>query len=69
MRIELFMDGPNIFNFTLDVVPKTMDDVLAKNGLMQDDIDLYEFHQANKFGTSKNFVGRQEGQPANGLSK
>lgn len=46
---RLFMDGPDIFNFTLDVVPKTLDDVLAKNGLSRQDIDLYVFHQANKF--------------------
>lgn len=46
---KLFMDGPDIFNFTLDVVPKTMDDVLAKNNLSHGDIDLYVFHQANKF--------------------
>ena len=46
---RLFMDGPEIFNFTLDIVPKTMNDVLAKNGLKHDDIDLYVFHQANKF--------------------
>ena len=46
---KLFMDGPEIFNFTLDIVPKTMADVLAKNNLTHDDIDLYVFHQANKF--------------------
>lgn len=46
---KLFMDGPDIFNFTLDVVPKTMEVVLAKNNLIRDDIDLYVFHQANKF--------------------
>ena len=46
---KLFMDGPDIFNFTLDVVPRTMEDVLAKNNLTRDDIDLYVFHQANKF--------------------
>ena len=46
---KLFMDGPEIFNFTLDVVPKAMDDVLLKNGLTREDIDLYVFHQANKF--------------------
>ena len=46
---KLFMDGPEIFNFTLDVVPKTMDDVLAKNNMTHGDIDLYVFHQANKF--------------------
>ena len=46
---RLFMDGPEIFNFTLDIVPKTMEEVLAKNDLARDDIDLYVFHQANKF--------------------
>lgn len=46
---ELFMDGLDIFNFTLAVVPKMIDDVLAKNHLCRDDIDLYLFHQANKF--------------------
>ena len=46
---RLFMDGPEIFNFTLDIVPKTLDDVLTKNGLVKDDIDLFVFHQANKF--------------------
>lgn len=46
---RLFMDGPEIFNFTLDVVPKTLDDVLYKNNLTRDDIDLFVFHQANKF--------------------
>ena len=46
---QLFMDGPDIFNFTLDIVPKTMEVVLAKNNLNRDDIDFYVFHQANKF--------------------
>ena len=43
------MDGPEIFNFTLDVIPKTMDEVCAKNGITRDDVDLFVFHQANKF--------------------
>ena len=46
---KLLMDGPEIFNFTLDVVPKTMNEVLAKNNLSKGDIDLFVFHQANKF--------------------
>ena len=46
---RLFMDGPGIFNFTLDVVPATIDAVLAVNQLSKEDIDLYVFHQANKF--------------------
>ena len=43
------MAGPEIFNFTLEIVPTTMADVLAKNGLRKDDIDLFVFHQANAF--------------------
>lgn len=46
---HLFMDGPEIFNFTLDVVPKTMDEICAKNGITRDEVDLFVFHQANKF--------------------
>lgn len=46
---NLHMDGPDIFNFTLDVVPKTMDEVCLKNGITRDKVDLFVFHQANKF--------------------
>ena len=46
---NLFMDGPEIFNFTLDVVPKTIDAVCGKNGITRDDVDFFVFHQANKF--------------------
>ncbi len=46
---RLYMDGPEIFNFTLEIVPKTLDAVLAANGMTRDDVDLYVFHQANKF--------------------
>lgn len=46
---RLFMDGPEIFNFTLDVVPRTLDEVCSKNGISREDVDLFVFHQANKF--------------------
>lgn len=46
---RLFMDGPEIFNFTLDVVPKAMDEICEKNGIGREDVDLFVFHQANKF--------------------
>ena len=45
----LFMDGQNIFVFTLTKVPKMLKDVLVKNKLQREDIDLYIFHQANKY--------------------
>jgi len=45
----LFMDGQEIFMFTLMKVPKMIKEVLAKNSLQKEDIDLYVFHQANKY--------------------
>jgi len=45
----LYMNGAEIFNFTLRVVPKMVRQTLEKNGLSNDDIDLYIFHQANSF--------------------
>lgn len=46
---NLFMNGPAIFNFTLDTVPETVKSLLAKAGMEIDDIDLFIFHQATKF--------------------
>lgn len=45
----LYMNGAEIFNFTLEAVPALLQDVLIKNGLTQESIDLFIFHQANKF--------------------
>ena len=44
-----YMDGEAIFNFTIERVPKLIDDTLSRNKLQKDDIDLFVFHQANKF--------------------
>jgi len=46
---DLFMNGAEIFNFTLDAVPQTAKSLLAKAKLDFADIDLFVFHQANKF--------------------
>lgn len=45
----LYMNGGEIFSFTLLTVPKMVRQTLEKNNLTKDDIDLYVFHQANKF--------------------
>ena len=45
----LFMDGPGIFNFTLENIPLLLDKTLAVNKLIKEDIDLFVFHQANKY--------------------
>lgn len=45
----LYMNGSEIFNFTLDIVPCLVKDTLLRNGKKQSDIDLFVFHQANKY--------------------
>jgi len=46
---NLYMNGPEIFAFTLRVVPWLILETVKKNGLTMDDIDYFVFHQANKF--------------------
>ena len=46
---NLFMDGPEIFNFTISVIPEIVDRVLKKTNLGMEDIDYVIFHQANHF--------------------
>lgn len=45
----LFMNGAQIFVFTQKNVPLVVSEVLTKNGLKQEDIDLFVFHQANQY--------------------
>ncbi|HPR91115.1 MAG TPA: ketoacyl-ACP synthase III, partial [Synergistaceae bacterium] len=46
---NLYMNGPEIFSFTLRTVPEMVRQTLVKNNLTKDDIDLYVLHQANRF--------------------
>jgi 3-oxoacyl-[acyl-carrier-protein] synthase-3 len=46
---ELFMDGAEIFAFTLREVPALVDAVLMESGLSREEVDYFVFHQANKF--------------------
>ena len=43
------MHGGNVFNFTADVVPPMVEKLLKKSELTQEEIDLWVFHQANKY--------------------
>lgn len=45
----LFMDGAEIFNFTIQVVPDSIQRLLLRTGKLLDDVDLFVFHQANQY--------------------
>jgi 3-oxoacyl-[acyl-carrier-protein] synthase-3 len=46
---HLYMNGTEIFNFTLENVPIIVEDTLKKNNLSMNGISLFIFHQANKY--------------------
>ncbi len=46
---NLYMNGAEIFNFTLQSIPGLVRDVIAKNSLAVEDVSLYIFHQANQY--------------------
>ncbi len=43
------MNGPEIFNFTIEKIPGLIKETLDENKLTMDDIDYFVFHQANSF--------------------
>lgn len=45
---NFYMNGPEVLQFSLREVPVAVNDVLEKNGLAMDDMDLFVFHQATK---------------------
>ncbi len=46
---HIYMNGPEIFAFTMKIVPQLVADLLEKAGLSLEDIDLVIFHQANLY--------------------
>jgi len=46
---NFYMNGLEVFNFTIKVVPKLFLDILKENKTNLDDIDYVIFHQANKY--------------------
>jgi 3-oxoacyl-[acyl-carrier-protein] synthase-3 len=46
---NLYMNGAKIFNFTLRVIPEAISTLLARAGKRMEDVDLFLFHQANRY--------------------
>ena len=45
-KSDLYMDGPNLINFTLSEIPKLIDQILESSGSTKDELDQYLVHQA-----------------------
>lgn len=45
----LFMHGPNIFRYVMDIMPNIVEGMMKKTKKTFDDIDLFIFHQANLY--------------------
>jgi 3-oxoacyl-[acyl-carrier-protein] synthase-3 len=46
---NLYMNGAEIFTFTLDAVPPLVRQTLKRNAMTESDIGLWVFHQANRY--------------------
>jgi 3-oxoacyl-[acyl-carrier-protein] synthase-3 len=46
---DLFMNGPEIFDFTIQRIPELVLETLAKHQLLLENIDYFIFHQANQY--------------------
>lgn len=49
--LQLYMNGIDVFNFTMKVVPKSIQELLEYTKTSIESIDKIVFHQANKFMT------------------
>jgi 3-oxoacyl-[acyl-carrier-protein] synthase-3 len=45
----IYMNGSEIFSFTLTAIPALVKNTLEKNGVQKEEIDQFIFHQANKY--------------------
>jgi 3-oxoacyl-[acyl-carrier-protein] synthase-3 len=48
-EIDLKLNGLDVFNFAIKIVPKTINQLLNEIKLNREEIDCYVFHQANLF--------------------
>ena len=46
---NLYMNGPEVYRFTVETVPRLLEQLLQKSGRRVEDVDQFIFHQANKF--------------------
>lgn len=49
--LQIYMDGMEVFNFAMSVVPKSIKEIVRETETTLNDIDWLVFHQANRFMT------------------
>jgi 3-oxoacyl-[acyl-carrier-protein] synthase III len=59
---HLYMNGPDVFNFTNEVIPDFTKEILLKNNVQIEDINQFVFHQANAF--MLNFIRKRLNIPS-----
>ncbi|NPA73314.1 MAG: ketoacyl-ACP synthase III [Epsilonproteobacteria bacterium] len=47
--VDMYMNGGEIFNFTIKVVPKMFDELFEFADISKEDIDYFVLHQANRY--------------------
>jgi 3-oxoacyl-[acyl-carrier-protein] synthase-3 len=47
--LHLYMNGANIFAFSIKRVPDIIEDMLGRTDLIPDDVDYFVLHQSNRF--------------------
>jgi 3-oxoacyl-[acyl-carrier-protein] synthase III len=45
---RLYMDGPSLINFTVEAIPRLIDEILEAQAMRRSDIDLFVMHQATR---------------------
>lgn len=50
-NLQIYMDGMDVFNFTMRVVPKSIKEICSECNVALEDVDWLVFHQANRFMT------------------
>ena len=45
-KSRIYMDGPSLISFTVDAIPRLVDEILSKHELSKDDIGVFLMHQA-----------------------
>ena len=47
--MDMYMNGAEVFNFTIKRIPPLIDDIISFSNLMKSDIDYFVLHQANQY--------------------